>query len=378
MNPVSLKTVFRHFATAWDQRDQQQGWVFSGCAPTAGAGLQVTVASGVVMVNASGARTAFAGASISLTAADATNPRVDIVYINSAGTLAKTDGTAAATDPVPSADWPAGSAPIAIVFVAPGATTITGDTYIFDVRAIYKTPMTTLLDLIVGSTAGFPIRLAGGSALQVLRVNAGATALEWVVGASGGTPALVLGTANTPGAAGTFIRTDDTLLVFDATTPAAVAYVGAAGAATVAPRRDHAHAVALTNSQSLIASNVASTNTASTWIDITSLSLAAGTWKIDVFAEFTVVGAAAEATAFRAYDDTGAATLKSKGHYAITAGNFYAFHDSVIVTLAATSTVKFQFYYLSGGAGNGITIQAASNVVNVGNNVSGMNAVRIA
>jgi hypothetical protein len=192
MNPVSLRTVFRMFATSWDHRDQQNGWVFSGCAPTAGTGLQVSVALGVVMVNASGSRTAYAGGSISLTAADATNPRVDIVYINSAGTLAKTDGTAAASNPVPSADWPAGSAPLAIVFVAPGTTDFTGDSYIFDVRAIYETPMTTLLDLIVGSTSGFPIRLAGGTGLQVLRVNSGATALEWAAasasptGAAGG------------------------------------------------------------------------------------------------------------------------------------------------------------------------------------------------
>jgi hypothetical protein len=62
-------------------------------------------------------------------------------------------------------------------------------------------------------------------------------------GASGGTPALVLGTANTPGAAGTFIRTDDTILAFDATAPVTQAFsdAAAAGTATVAARRDHKH-----------------------------------------------------------------------------------------------------------------------------------------
>ena len=35
------------------------------------------------------------------------------------------------------------------------------------------------LDLAVGTGSDTAVRLAGGSALQVLRVNAGATALEW-------------------------------------------------------------------------------------------------------------------------------------------------------------------------------------------------------
>lgn len=59
-------------------------------------------------------------------------------------------------------------------------------------------------------------------------------------GASGGTPALTLGTANTPGVSATFIREDDTIAVFDVTTPAAIG-TAAAGAATTATRRDHVH-----------------------------------------------------------------------------------------------------------------------------------------
>ena len=62
-------------------------------------------------------------------------------------------------------------------------------------------------------------------------------------GSSGGTPALVLGTANTAGVATTFIRDDDTILAFDATVPttSALADAAAVGAATVAARRDHKH-----------------------------------------------------------------------------------------------------------------------------------------
>jgi hypothetical protein len=62
-------------------------------------------------------------------------------------------------------------------------------------------------------------------------------------GASGGTPALTLGTANSAGSSGTFLRDDDTILVFDATVPVTQAYsdAAAAGSATVAARRDHKH-----------------------------------------------------------------------------------------------------------------------------------------
>lgn len=54
------------------------------------------------------------------------------------------------------------------------------------------------------------------------------------------TPAIVLGTAAAAGAAGTVIRSDSTILAFDATVPAALG-AAAAGVATVAGRRDHVH-----------------------------------------------------------------------------------------------------------------------------------------
>lgn len=60
--------------------------------------------------------------------------------------------------------------------------------------------------------------------------------------ASFAAPALTLGTANAAGTATTTIRSDATILAFDATTPAAVGTAGAVGAATVAARRDHVHA----------------------------------------------------------------------------------------------------------------------------------------
>jgi len=70
---------------------------------------------------------------------------------------------------------------------------------------------------------------------------------SWVVkgGASGGTPALTLGTTNTAGSSTNFIRDDDTILIFDATAPTTQAFGDAAtvGSATVAARRDHKHAM---------------------------------------------------------------------------------------------------------------------------------------
>lgn len=62
---------------------------------------------------------------------------------------------------------------------------------------------------------------------------------------TGGTPALVLGTANTAGTSTNFIRRDDTILVFDTTVPAA-AGTAAAGSASTAARRDHVHPVQTT------------------------------------------------------------------------------------------------------------------------------------
>jgi uncharacterized protein YbjQ (UPF0145 family) len=58
-------------------------------------------------------------------------------------------------------------------------------------------------------------------------------------------PALTLGTANAAGSAATLIRTDATILAFDATSPSTQAFGDAAvvGTATVAARRDHKHAM---------------------------------------------------------------------------------------------------------------------------------------
>lgn len=216
MLPISFKTVWGALLNAFDVRDRRVGYVIgtgasTSMAPTAhGAGsLQVDIASGNYSKNGADASTAYAGGNITLTAADATNPRVDIVYMSSGGTLSKSDGTAAAivvgvSGPVPVA-WPAGCCPLSICLVPSTATDFTSGGYVADARPFGVVPVT----------------------------------------AAGGTPALVLGTTNTAGVATTFIRDDDTILVFDTTAPSTQAFGDAAsvGIATTAPRRDHKHAM---------------------------------------------------------------------------------------------------------------------------------------
>lgn len=73
------------------------------------------MSSGEVLVNGIYYSIA-ADASISFTNADATNPRYDLVSVDSAGTVTVTDGTAAATPSVPS--LPADDVPLAVVFRA--------------------------------------------------------------------------------------------------------------------------------------------------------------------------------------------------------------------------------------------------------------------
>tara|TARA_R110002020_G_scaffold5882_1_gene24200 strand:- start:858 stop:1508 length:651 start_codon:yes stop_codon:yes gene_type:complete len=60
------------------------------------------------------------------------------------------------------------------------------------------------------------------------------------------TPSLTLGTANASGSLASAIRSDSTVLTFDATLPDAITFgqSGSVGTATVASRRDHAHAMA--------------------------------------------------------------------------------------------------------------------------------------
>ena len=107
--------------------------IVSGCAVTAQGtpDMTVAVASGVVIV--AGVRAAVTGANSTIGTADTTNPRFDLITVNSSGTIATTAGTAAAIPEFPAI--PANSVVIAAVFVAASDTTISSSN-IVDKRAI--------------------------------------------------------------------------------------------------------------------------------------------------------------------------------------------------------------------------------------------------
>lgn len=102
--------------------------IVSGCAPSIG-GLTVTVGAGIVHL-ADGTRKEIAQTNITLDAADPTNPRIDLVYIDSTGAVAKITGTAAASPSAPA--LPTGGISVCNVSVTASATTGT----VTDIRRV--------------------------------------------------------------------------------------------------------------------------------------------------------------------------------------------------------------------------------------------------
>lgn len=93
--------------------------IVSGCDPTI-SGLTVTVGAGIVHL-ADGTRKEISATNITLDNADSTNPRIDLVYIDSTGAVAKVTGTAATSPSAP--DVPTGGISVCNVTIAAGATT---------------------------------------------------------------------------------------------------------------------------------------------------------------------------------------------------------------------------------------------------------------
>lgn len=96
--------------------------VLSGLAVTAQGTPNMTVAVAAGAVNSKSARWAVAAANATITTADATNPRLDLVVITSAGAIAVRAGTAAAA-PKPAART-ANDVVLAVVYVPAGDTAI--------------------------------------------------------------------------------------------------------------------------------------------------------------------------------------------------------------------------------------------------------------
>lgn len=96
--------------------------VISGCAVTAQGAPDMTVAVASGNVNTNGVYKAVTGANGTITAADATNPRLDLVVITSAGAIAVRAGTSAAS-PKPPAKT-ANDVILAVVYIPATDTTI--------------------------------------------------------------------------------------------------------------------------------------------------------------------------------------------------------------------------------------------------------------
>lgn len=118
--------------------------VLSGCAATAQGSPNMTVACAKGAVLSQGVMFAVAAANFTITTADATNPRIDLCVITSAGAKAVRAGTAAAAPKPPARS--AGDVVVAAVYVPANDTTISSD-QIVDMRVmrtqgpivIYKT-----------------------------------------------------------------------------------------------------------------------------------------------------------------------------------------------------------------------------------------------
>jgi len=95
--------------------------VVTGCAVTAQAtpNMTVAVAAGTVAIN--GTSSAVTGANVTISAANATNPRFDLICVAAGGVLSAVTGTAAAAPVFPD---PAGKVVLAAVRVPAGATAI--------------------------------------------------------------------------------------------------------------------------------------------------------------------------------------------------------------------------------------------------------------
>lgn len=189
--------------------------VLSGCAVTGSGTTSVAVAKGAVLTN--GVMYAIAAnGTFGTWTADATNPRIDLVVINSSGTLTRRAGTAAASPVMPALTandvllasvWiPANESPIAIVsaditdkrmFRDVGAITVAKKTSATATNSTTSaiTAWTNTIPNAIGATVGKILRCRiGGNILcnsgtPTIRVAIlwGSTAMYSAISASAGT-----------------------------------------------------------------------------------------------------------------------------------------------------------------------------------------------
>lgn len=107
--------------------------VLSGLAVTGGADMTPAVAKGSVLSN--GVMFAVAAADVTISAADGTNPRIDLIVVTSAGALAVRAGTPAALSSLKPPARTANDVVIAAVYV-PASDTAIASNQITDLRVI--------------------------------------------------------------------------------------------------------------------------------------------------------------------------------------------------------------------------------------------------
>lgn len=133
-NPVGDSETFS--ATYWSSilNAHAVESVISGCNPSKGSGdFDVDIAAGEVVVG--GTQVSVSSGTVTLSTSDS-NDRVDLVHVNSSGTLSKTEGTAA-TDPT-APDIPSDEVLLATVLVEGGASSLSSaGSKIADYRTIY-------------------------------------------------------------------------------------------------------------------------------------------------------------------------------------------------------------------------------------------------
>lgn len=168
---------------------QRIDFVVFGCAVTAQGSPDMTVAVAKGGVISNGTLFAVTAGNATITAADATNPRIDLVVVNSSGTKAVRAGTPAAAPKPPVRT--ANDVVLAMVYVPANDTTISTN-QITDKRIICESQVTlkkTTTAVVFNNTAAiqtyFTITLPSGLFLagKILRVRCGGSFL-----ANSGTP----------------------------------------------------------------------------------------------------------------------------------------------------------------------------------------------
>jgi len=163
--------------------------VLSGCAVTAQASPDMTVAVAKGAILSNGTLRAVTAGNVTITAADATNPRIDLIVVNSSGTETVRTGTAAANPAPPTRT--ANDVVLAVVYVPANDTAIQTN-QISDIRitrtqgpiVIYKTTAaettnTTLAAIEALNKANSGVTIPSGLFLagKVLRVRLGGNML---------------------------------------------------------------------------------------------------------------------------------------------------------------------------------------------------------